>query len=356
MVRYACKKCGCKFKNKTDYTQHIVTPCVIFMIEEEDNEHVTSVPASEAPTIPKPILKWVGGKTQILNKLIPQFPTNIQNYHEIFVGAGSVLFAVLAYRNAGIITISDNVCAYDVNEPLIHVFKNIQSNHDQLYDAIQELIVEFNTCVETKIDPYINKNTQTKTEAMISRENYYYWSRARYNNLSRLDKQSVLGSALFIFLNKTCFRGIFRMGPNGFNVPYGNNKNPEIINRVHLDQIHELIQGVLFTTCDFTVSMNQIGLNDYAYLDPPYVQENSTSFVGYTENGFNQEQHNELFELCNKLTSENKQFMMSNADVDIVRDAFSNNDVYTINSIECKRSIHSKKPESKAKEVIIKNY
>ena len=170
MVRYACKKCGCKFKNKTDYAQHIVTPCVIFMIEEEDDEDVASVPASEAPAIPKPILKWVGGKTQILNKLIPEFPTNIQNYHEIFVGAGSVLFAVLAYRNAGIITISDNVCAYDVNEPLIHVFKNIQSNHDQLYDAIQELIAEFNTCDETKIDPYTNKNTQTKTEAMISRK------------------------------------------------------------------------------------------------------------------------------------------------------------------------------------------
>lgn len=363
MVKYTCKKCRQIFKRKAEYVQHNQrqsnSPCVIFILEHDDA--VTKVKNANINhyeiVIAKPILKWVGGKTQILDKLIPEFPTQMVNYHEIFVGAGSVLFAVLAYRNAGILTISNNVYAYDANEPLIYVFKNIQSNHDELYDEIQLLISNYGVCTEFNIDPTmnINRNNQTEVESMLSKENYYYWARMKYNNLSPIDKQTVQGSALFIFLNKTCFRGLFRVGPNGFNVPYGNYKSPEIINKEHLDQIHDLIQGVIFMVADFTVSMNLIGAGDYAYLDPPYVQESSTSFVSYTVNGFEQKQHNELFDLCNKLTSEHKSIMISNADVDIIREQLSD-EKYTITSIECKRKINSKKPESKAKEVIITNY
>jgi len=294
---------------------------------------------------PKPILKWVGGKTQILDKLLPEFPSEIKNYREIFLGGGSVLFALLSYVNAGKITVKGNIYAYDLNEELIYVYKNIQTNHLMLYDEIQKLLEEFNSC-ETSTE--INRKAQTLLEAKQCRENYYYWSREKYNKLA--DKKTVVGSALFIFLNKTCFRGVFRIGPNGFNVPYGNYAKPEIVNKTHLEEIHCLIQGVLFECVDFSQSMNSVEDGDFVYLDPPYAPETITSFVGYTKGGFNEHAH--LFEICRSLSSK---FMMSNADVKLVRDNFAE-EKYELKSVICKRSINSKNPDAKAKEVIIKNY
>ena len=302
--------------------------------------------------IPKPILKWVGGKTQILDKLLPYFPTEINNYREIFLGGGSVLFAFLTYVKNGIIKIHGNIYAYDLNEPLIYIYKNIQSNHNDLYDVLQELINELNSCGNGAI----NRKPTTIKEAKESKENYYYWIRSQYNKLSCNDKKTIKGTAMFIFLNKTCFRGIFRVGPNGFNVPYGHYNNPEIINKVHLQEIHELIQNVIFESCDFNTSLNNVETNDFVYLDPPYAPETSTSFVGYTENGFDVDNHNKLFELIHQITQANAKIMLSNADVTLVRDSFSNKEKYNISSILCKRAINSKNPQAKAKEVIIKNY
>ena len=303
--------------------------------------------------VPKPILKWVGGKTQILDKLIVEFPTEINNYREIFLGGGSVLFSLLSYVNANIIKVNGKIYAYDVNEPLIYVYKNIQSQHNDLFDTLQNVITVFNQCGNGEI----NRNPKTIEEALISKENYYYWLRSEYNKLSTTDKKTVYGSALFIFLNKTCFRGVFRVGPNGFNVPYGHYNNPEIINKQHLDEIHHLIQGIIFNCSDFTESLSLCSIeeNDYIYLDPPYAPEKETSFVKYTENGFNTDNHTNLFNLIHQLTNQNKKLMLSNADVALVRDNFKEKK-YNIVSLLCKRAINSKNPEAKAKEVIIKNY
>ena len=301
--------------------------------------------------IPKPILKWVGGKTQIMDKLISNFPIEINNYRESFLGGGSVLLSVLSYVKSGIITIHGNIYAYDLNEPLIHVYKNIQSNHKKLYDVLHIIITEFNNCE----DGEINRKPANINEARIAKENYYYWVRSEYNKLNINDKKDIVGTAMFIFLNKTCFRGVFRVGPNGFNVPYGHYKNPEIINKEHLNEIHELIQNVIFECSDFNTSLKNIEINDFVYLDPPYAPETSTSFVGYTENGFNLENHNNLFKLIHILTEANKKIMLSNSDVELVRENF-NDDKYNILSILCKRSINSKNPDAKAKELIIKNY
>jgi DNA adenine methylase len=290
-------------------------------------------------------------ETQILDKLIIEFPTEINNYSEIFLGGGSVLLTLLSYVKNGIIKIHGNIYAYDLNEALIYVYKNIQSNHNELYNEIQKLITDFNCCGDGKI----NRKPKNIDEAKTAKENYYYWIRSEYNKLSLIDKKSIKCSAMFIFLNKTCFRGVFRVGQKGFNVPYGHYNNPEIINKEHLNEIHELIQNVIFECCDFNTSLNNIEPNDYVYLDRPYAPETETSFVGYTENGFNIDNHNRLFELIHKLTESNKKMMLSNADVSLVRNSFTNKK-YNITSILCKRAINSKNPKAKTKEVIIKNY
>ncbi len=159
---------------------------------------------------------------------------------------------------------------------------------------------------------------------------------------------------MFLFLNKTCFRGLFREGPNGFNVPYGNYKNPEIVNKEHFYQVHELIQNVLFHFSDFKQSLNNDNLHpgDFIYLDPPYAPETKKSFVKYDKSGFDLNCHKKLFEMLNEI---DHKFLMSNSDVPFVRENFSN-DKYKIESIQCRRAINSKNPESKTSEVFIKNY
>lgn len=309
--------------------------------------------------ITKPIIKWVGGKTQIIDKIIYEYPTTMTNYHEIFLGGGSVLLALLSYKKAGHITITGTINAYDINETLISLYKNIQSKHNELYTTLKQIIDEFNSCNDNE-DSILNRKPKNLEEAKNKPENYYYWSRIKYNKLSGIEKNGILGTALFIFLNKTCFRGIYRVGPNGFNVPYGNYSQPEIINKEHLQEVHELIQGVIFTHCDFSVPLQNCISSvtssvDFIYLDPPYAPENNKSFVGYNKDGFNLDQHIKLFTLCKELNTKKIKFIMSNADVALIKDYFLP-EIYNTQSITTKRSINSKKPGSKTLEVIIKNF
>ena len=381
MSKYNCEKCGKEFNKKSHYSAHTnkINPCVVEnkikeLINNTDKEKLIQIKKTSPSNIinnieiiydnklvkdvltkkihiPKPILKWVGGKTQIIDKLITNFPVEINNYREAFLGGGSVLLTLLSYVKSGIIKIQGNIYAYDLNEPLIYIYKNIQTHHNELYDILQTIIKDFNECGNGEI----NRTPANIIEAKIAKENYYYWIRSEYNKLCLNDKKSILGSAMFIFLNKTCFRGVFRIGPKGFNVPYGHYNNPEIINKEHLEEINNLIQNVVFECCDFNTSLTNVESNDFVYLDPPYAPEKDTSFVGYTENGFNIENHNNLFKLIHVLTDTNKKIMLSNADVSLVRENFTN-EKYSTLSILCKRSINSKNPEAKAKEVIITNY
>jgi len=289
------------------------------------------------------------------------FPTtDVNTYHEIFLGGGSVLFSVLAHLRAGRIRILQDVRAYDINEPLIWVYKNIQTHPKDLYSIIQSIVDEFIACPEE--GGVLNRAPSNIGEAIVCRENYYYWSRIRYNALSPQEKCGLLGSALFIFLNKTCFRGVFRVGPRGFNVPYGHYANPTVATEEHLLAVHDLIQGVHFECLDFndSLSADRISPGDYVYLDPPYSPKNKTSFVGYTEKGFNGEAHMALFDRVHALTVSNAcRITMSNADVVLVRQFFESPSAaehYAIQSLSCKRAIHSKTPSARATEVIITNF
>ena len=294
----------------------------------------------------KPFLKWVGGKTQIINKIISRIPEEIESYHEPFLGGGSVLLAVLSLQKQNKITINGSVYAYDINKTLIQLYKHIQTNTVSLFSYIEAYKKVYHGLKGT----VVNRKPKNLTEGKTSKESYYYWLRSKFNTM---DKSTVEYSALFIFLNKTCFRGVYREGPNGFNVPYGHyKKTPKIITEEELNTISELIKDVNFVCLDFKESLRTVSEGDFVYLDPPYAPETSKSFVGYVAEGFSLETHQELFSEIKKIGEKNIKFAMSNAKVDLVTSNFED---YECIKIEARRAINSKNPESKTMEVIIYN-
>jgi len=369
MVKYSCERCGKEFSQKSHYDSHYrrKTPCenntdkikalVDKAVEEKLKElnnkkltfknkelNINITIKMDQLKIQKPFLKWVGGKTQIINDIISKIPKQMNNYHELFLGGGSVLLAVLSLQKQNKIVIKNKIYAYDINSDLINVYKNIQSNKEELYKIINSYINEYDS-IKGSI---INRKPTSFEEAKTSKESYYYWIRNKYNNI---DKNTIECSALFMFINKTCFRGMYREGPNGYNVPYGHyKKTPTIISETDLNYISDLIKNVKFKHSSFTNSIKNVKERDFVYLDPPYVPENSKSFVGYVADGFNLETHNLLFVEIKKL--ENIKFVMSNAKVDLVTDKFKE---YNCVDIIARRAINSKKPGSTTTEVIIYN-
>jgi DNA adenine methylase len=295
----------------------------------------------------KPFLKWVGGKTQILDEILSRFPASMSNYHEPFLGGGSVLLGVLSKQKEGSITIRGTVYASDINPILIGLYQTLQRDPDALIHEMRRMITAFSQCGTEAV----NRTPTTEQEALGNRESYYYWVRSQFNHMSAEEKVSPRGAASMLFLNKTCFRGVYREGPHGFNVPYGNNKNPGIMDEAHLRAISELIRPVVFRPQTFQAALSSITPGDFVYLDPPYAPETNTSFVSYTASGFNEGNHTALFERCNELHTQRVRWMMSNADVTQVREAFP--PPYHTTVLSCRRAIHSKNPDAKTNEVLI---
>ena len=294
--------------------------------------------------VQKPFLKWIGGKSQILDKIIARFPTKIKNYHDIFLGGGSVLLAVLSLQKLNKIEVEGDIFAYDINENLINVYKQIQNNKDKLYDIIEKHISVYHGLSGIEI----NRAPKNIVEAKSSKESYYYWIRNKYNNC---EKNTAESAALFMFLNKTGFRGLYREGPNGFNVPYGHyKKTPTVIKKEDLDVISDLIKDVKFIKSDFRISFSNVYAGDFVYIDPPYVPETSKSFVGYVIDGFDEEMHDALFNIVTELKE--IKFVMNNSRVPRVLNFFKD---YTYDVVSARRAINSLKPDSCTTEVIIYN-
>jgi DNA adenine methylase len=324
-----------------------------------------------APEIVKPFLKWIGGKTQIIDDVLRLFPIEMDNYHEPFLGGGSVLFAVLSYKKQGKLTIKNKIYASDLNQNIINLYKNIQSNPNELITETNILITEYSRAKpKLSVDVEVNRTPKTLEEALSSTESYYYWVRNKFNSIADEHRSAPSTSAMVIFMNKTNFRGMYRESTNKekraiFNVPYGNYKNPTIINTTHdtrdsvvcscVHCISTLIKDVVFTTQSFTNSLKIAKKGDFAYLDPPYAPETNTSFVAYNQDGFGLELHNTLFKIVSDdFTKKHVKMLMSNADVKLVRDAFPD-PKFTTKVIVCRRSINSKKPGSTTNEVLITN-
>ena len=348
MPNYCCDSCGQEFSQKSRHDSHKKrkTPCTT-NIAATPMEETQKQKETQKNKLQKPFLKWIGGKTQIIDTIMDKFPGEMENYHELFLGGGSVLFALLSLQQQGKIMVKQKMYAYDLNETLIHVYKNVQSNKDALFAHITNHVDAYDAIQGSAV----NRKAATWKEATTSKESYYYWIRKRFN---ALDKTTVECSALFMFLNKMCFRGVYREGPNGFNVPYGHPKStPTIITKNELDYVSDLIKDVVFLQSDFNQSIQNVGVGDFVYLDPPYAPETENSFVGYTSEGFNLAANQQLFSEIQKIHKKNIRFVMSNAKVKLVVDAFG--DSCKCDEVIARRAINSKNPGATTTEVIVYN-
>jgi DNA adenine methylase len=269
----------------------------------------------------KPLLKWVGGKTQILEQVLSRFPRTLQNYHEPFAGGGSVFLGLLSSE----IQVQGRIYVSDINPVLINFYTVVQKKPEHLIECLRVLVREY--------------------EADESQENFYYRMRNLFNDLPKDGPES---AALFLFLNKTGFRGVYREGPNGYNVPFGHYKKTDVLDETAIREVSHVIRNVVFTCEGFeTALVRATNPDDFVYVDPPYAPETETSFVGYVAGGF--DEHGKLFDTLRGLSCS---FLMSNSDVPLVRQAFPS-PTYSTDVVLARRAIHSRDPSTQTREVLV---
>ncbi len=292
--------------------------------------------------IAKPFLKWAGGKSQLINDIEKVIPEEILNtnftYIEPFVGSGAVLFWILnnfpSLKKAVI---------NDINEDLINTYKTIASNPKELISILEVLQSEFHA---------LEGNEDNKKA-------YYYAKRTLYNKR----KETKTGqAALFIFLNRTCFNGLYRVNrKNEYNVPMGAYKRPTICDRKNILAVSEALQKVEILCGDFEQTLDYARSNSLFYFDPPYKPLSETSsFNSYAKDEFNDNEQIRLKDFCDKLDLLNHSWILSNSDVkgkdendNFFDELYSD---FNIKRVEAKRNINAN-PEKRGKltELLITN-
>jgi len=275
---------------------------------------------------PKPFLKWAGGKTQLLNDIESKFPYKKNDnfsYVEPFVGSGAVLFWVLNnFPNIKTAIIND------INEDLISSYETIKTNVLDLIAVLRQYENDYHA---------ISENIEDKKE-------YYYKKRKLFNTRA---SEQIIQTALFIFLNKTCFNGLYRVNrKNEYNVPIGSYKKPMISDESNLLAVHKSLQNVEILSGDFEQTINYANEDTVFYFDPPYKPLSETSsFNSYAKSEFNDNEQIRLKEFCDKIDSLGCKLILSNSDVkgknpndNFFDDLFS---VYQIDRVMAKRSINA---------------
>ena len=270
-----------------------------------------------------PFLKWAGGKRQLLDKIIDRMPKSFNNYYEPFIGGGALLFELQPAK----------AVINDINASLINAYITIAEKPFEFISAVIEL------------DSQIPEDGKT----------YYYSLRERYNNkLVRTEYDTEL-AALFVFLNKHCFNGLYRVNAKGlFNVPYNNSKR-ESINKESIIAISEYLKNIKIMQGDFEKACNDAQRGDFVFFDSPYAPLNPTSFESYTKEGFDIESHKRLANLFKKLTDKGCYCMLTNHNTEFINDLYGNKE-YKIDVVRVKRMINSNASKRVGEEVIIYNY
>jgi DNA adenine methylase len=270
-------------------------------------------------SLPSPILRWIGGKRQLVSHLISFLPGDISNrrYREPFLGAGWLFFALRPKR----------AVLSDANEHLIKCYEFVRDSWEQ-------------------ISKLLRQHGSRDSEA------YYYRVRAKYNS----SRYSAGQAARFIYLNKSCFNGIFRVNEGGhFNVPYGWKDRPALPDAEQLQSVAELLRLSSLSAQPFEEALRKVSEEDFVYLDPPYPPLNGETayFTHYTKDRFNGDDQQRLAEVTRELNSRGCKFMMSNSDSALIRRLYKG---FHIHSLPVIRYVTCKSIKHKASEVVITNY
>lgn len=293
----------------------------------------------------KPFVKWAGGKGSLLSQLNRYYPLQLQNgeidcYIEPFVGGGAVLIDILQNYKV------KEAYAFDINIDLINSYNIIKNNVNELIEKLQKIEEE-----------YLKLETENRKE-------YFYEVRKKYNSNKLKEKEiSIEKATQFIFLNRTCFNGLYRVNKNGdFNVPMGNYKNPTICDKENLKELSKLIKNVKFEYGDYKESKKYVKQNTFIYFDPPYRPLNITSaFTSYTKEDFSEENQKELAVYYKELSDKKIKVMLSNSNPKNinVEDYFFDNiyKEFKINEVYAKRMINSNSnARGEISELLITNY
>lgn len=300
----------------------------------------------------RPFLKWAGGKTQLLPVINEKLPHEelkngtIRTYIEPFVGSGAVLFDVLKkYPQI------EEAFIYDINPELINTYNSIKYDVESLINILDKM--------ESDYIPLDNEN----------RKKYYYNQRQEFNDtlddfsIYNESDYSIQRAAQFIFLNRTCFNGLYRVNKKGlFNVPMGQYKNPKICNSELLRDVSKFLERVSIHLGDYRESYDPTDKSTFVYFDPPYRPLNaSSSFTSYSKYDFNDKNQQELSEYYRKLDEKGAYLMLSNSDPKNVSssDNFFDDlyEGYNINRVKASRRINSNaKKRGEITELLISNY
>ena len=270
-----------------------------------------------------PVLKWAGGKTQLLEQITESMPYEYNNYYEPFVGGAAVLLSVSPVQ----------AFVNDVNEQLVNLYQ-------QLKNAVESVIAKVN-----------------EMDAMPCTKELYYAVRELYNDKITKRDFDAECAALMIWINKHCFNGLYRVNSKGlFNVPYNNKVKGTSIDEENMRIISDYLKkaNVTITCLDFEKACDGVKKEDFVYFDSPYVPESiSASFTDYTIGGFTSADHERLAALFKRLDGIGAKVMLSNNDVPLVRELYEG---YNIQSLNVKRMINRNANKRTGKEVLITNY
>lgn len=293
----------------------------------------------------KPFVKWAGGKGNLIGQLNNFYPNELKNgiierYIEPFVGGGAVLIDILQNYDV------QEAYAIDINLDLINSYNVIKNEVEELIKKLKKM--------ETEYIPLEQEE----------RKNYFYRKREEYNNyVLEENEQNVQRAAQFIYLNRTCFNGLYRVNKDGkFNVPVGSYKNPTICDEENLRKLSKLIQNVQFQYGDYRKSVEYVTENTFVYFDPPYRPLNVTSaFTSYTKEDFNDDNQRELAAFYRELNERNAKLMLSNSNPKNVNeeDRFFDNiyQGFNINKVSAKRMINANyQGRGEISELLILNY
>jgi len=270
-----------------------------------------------------PFVKWAGGKRQLLMQIKERMPKTFGKYYEPFVGGGAVIFGVLP----------TNAIINDINRALINVYRQIKISHKQFLNSIKNL------------DENMWEDGKT----------YYNYIRECYNNKLTKEEFDTELAALFVFLNKHCFNGLYRVNSKGlFNVPYNNKRNSSYSEDI-IVSVSNYLKNITIMDGDFEIACKDAKTGDFIFFDSPYAPLNPTTFKAYTKEGFDIESHKRLAKLYDELTNRGCYCMLTNHNTELIHRLYDGKG-YKIDNVSVKRMINSDASNRTGEELIICNY